>query len=216
MSAMPLDGGRIVTSDGLDLVPGRLGVRLRRGAARPTPTALYARGRDGRHHLLGPAARIGLPTTGSTRWQPPRSRRPAALEPFRTQHLPQYHRARGRDGPRVRRGARDPRGYEPPAAPFGGLATASRARRVVHRGAPRPALPSLRCRRARATSRRRASCPRRARTRPPSRTICAAICPACWLSPTPEAAARLEALIRCYDPCISCATHFLTLDVSGW
>ena len=31
--------------------------------------------------------------------------------------------------------------------------------------------------------------------------------------PDPEATARLEALIRCYDPCISCATHFLELDV---
>jgi coenzyme F420-reducing hydrogenase alpha subunit len=31
--------------------------------------------------------------------------------------------------------------------------------------------------------------------------------------PEAEAAARLEALIRCYDPCISCATHFLELDV---
>ncbi|HKZ91446.1 MAG TPA: nickel-dependent hydrogenase large subunit [Candidatus Limnocylindrales bacterium] len=31
--------------------------------------------------------------------------------------------------------------------------------------------------------------------------------------PELEAAARLEALIRCYDPCISCATHFLNLEI---
>ena len=31
--------------------------------------------------------------------------------------------------------------------------------------------------------------------------------------PETEAAARLEALIRCYDPCISCATHFLSLEI---
>ena len=31
--------------------------------------------------------------------------------------------------------------------------------------------------------------------------------------PEPEAAAKLEALIRCYDPSISCATHFLRLEV---
>jgi coenzyme F420-reducing hydrogenase alpha subunit len=31
--------------------------------------------------------------------------------------------------------------------------------------------------------------------------------------PELEAAARLEALIRCYDPCISCATHFLRLEI---
>ena len=31
--------------------------------------------------------------------------------------------------------------------------------------------------------------------------------------PDAEAALRLEALVRCYDPCISCATHFLELDI---
>jgi coenzyme F420-reducing hydrogenase alpha subunit len=31
--------------------------------------------------------------------------------------------------------------------------------------------------------------------------------------PQPVATARLEALIRCYDPCISCATHFLDLEI---
>jgi coenzyme F420-reducing hydrogenase alpha subunit len=31
--------------------------------------------------------------------------------------------------------------------------------------------------------------------------------------PDAEATARLEALIRCYDPCISCATHFLDVSV---
>ena len=31
--------------------------------------------------------------------------------------------------------------------------------------------------------------------------------------PETEAAAKLEALIRCYDPCISCATHFLRLEI---
>jgi coenzyme F420-reducing hydrogenase alpha subunit len=29
----------------------------------------------------------------------------------------------------------------------------------------------------------------------------------------PEATVRLEQLIRSYDPCISCATHFLDLTV---
>jgi len=31
--------------------------------------------------------------------------------------------------------------------------------------------------------------------------------------PHPEATVRLEQLIRSYDPCISCATHFLTLEI---
>jgi coenzyme F420-reducing hydrogenase alpha subunit len=31
--------------------------------------------------------------------------------------------------------------------------------------------------------------------------------------PNREAAAACERVIRCYDPCISCATHFLRLEV---
>jgi coenzyme F420-reducing hydrogenase alpha subunit len=31
--------------------------------------------------------------------------------------------------------------------------------------------------------------------------------------PHHEIVSRLEALIRCYDPCISCAAHFLDLDL---
>ena len=31
--------------------------------------------------------------------------------------------------------------------------------------------------------------------------------------PHAEATVRLEQLIRAYDPCISCATHFLTLEI---
>jgi sulfhydrogenase subunit alpha len=33
--------------------------------------------------------------------------------------------------------------------------------------------------------------------------------------PNEEAALRAEHLIRNYDPCISCATHFLKLKVEG-
>jgi coenzyme F420-reducing hydrogenase alpha subunit len=33
--------------------------------------------------------------------------------------------------------------------------------------------------------------------------------------PHAEATHRLEQLIRSYDPCISCATHFLDLQVTG-
>jgi len=33
--------------------------------------------------------------------------------------------------------------------------------------------------------------------------------------PPAEATHRLEQLIRSYDPCISCATHFLSLNVEA-
>jgi coenzyme F420-reducing hydrogenase alpha subunit len=33
--------------------------------------------------------------------------------------------------------------------------------------------------------------------------------------PRAEATVRLEQLIRSYDPCISCATHFLNLEIAG-
>ncbi len=41
----------------------------------------------------------------------------------------------------------------------------------------------------------------------------AAFAPQVLSLPHAEATVRLEQLIRCYDPCISCATHFLNLEI---
>ena len=61
--------------------------------------------------------------------------------------------------------------------------------------------------------RRRRSCRRPRRTRPRSRTTCAASSSARSTCPTPSCSVRCEQTIRNYDPCISCATHFLKLEI---
>ena len=43
----------------------------------------------------------------------------------------------------------------------------------------------------------------------------AAFAPAVLDLPQPEATHKLEMMIRAYDPCISCATHFLDLRIVG-
>ena len=55
----------------------------------------------------------------------------------------------------------------------------------------------------------RRSCRRPRRTSSRSRTTCAASSSATPTSPTTSCARRCEQTIRNYDPCISCATHFL-------
>ena len=182
-----LDDGRIVTSDGLDLSPARLGERLRGGAARGLQRALTRTGHDGRHHLLGPdRARRRWPATGCIPWRggARRERRPRArsattssaasrLGPSswstpRAEALEIDRRLRAA-GPCVRsRGSAWP------------------ARGLVDGGATGTPVPSLRPGRARAWSRTRASCrrrpePGRDRGRPARRT-----CPACWRYPTPR------------------------------
>ena len=58
-----LDTGRMVTSEGLDLAPSEWETAFVEEQVEDS-TALYARGRDGRHHLLGPAARLTLAGDG--------------------------------------------------------------------------------------------------------------------------------------------------------
>ena len=75
-------------------------------------------------------------------------------------------------------------------------------------------LPPLRDRRRRARSSTRGSSRRRRRTSARSRRTCARVGRArTSTSTTTRCAMRCEQAIRNYDPCISCATHFLTLDV---
>ena len=66
---------------------------------------------------------------------------------------------------------------------------------------------------ATATSSRRGSCRRRARTRRPSRPTSRSSPRPSSTGPTTRSTHLLEQLIRSYDPCISCATHFLELEV---
>ena len=78
-----------------------------------------------------------------------------------------------------------------------------------HRGAARPALSPLPARRGRHDRRRARSCRRPRRTRPSIEEDLAGFVGG-WLDlPDDELRHRCEQTVRNYDPCISCATHFL-------
>ena len=100
--------------------------------------------------------------------------------------------------------------FDPPAVEF---EPARRPRLRGDRGAARAAVPALRSSPRTARSSARRSCRRRRRTRRRSRRT--------WRSSWAQnldldddaLRHRCEQAIRNYDPCISCATHFLTLDM---
>ena len=180
--------------------------------------ALERAARDARR-----ARRLPRRAAGALRAQlRPSCRRSRARPPPRSglgdvvpQPVPEHRRARRRDGLRVRRGAADHRrSYEPPDP---AVRRGDPARRVGHggsRGAARDLLAPLRARRRRARSSTRRSCRRPRRTRRRSRRTCVGVVQARRSHlPDDELAHRCEQAIRNYDPCISCATHFLRLEV---
>ena len=74
-------------------------------------------------------------------------------------------------------------------------------------------LPSLHGRRATASFRTPTSCRPRRRTRRPSRRTCADFVPHNQELSDADMTWKCEQAVRNYDPCISCATHFLKLTV---
>ena len=213
-TATPIEPGPVVTSGGLDIAPrGVRGARHRgaRGALAPrcTPGCATAR------------------ATWSARWPATRCNRdglsPVAREAADAgglgagvpQPVPQHRRPRRRDGLRARRGAA--RSSTPTSRPT------------------RPRVDGRAARRRSATARprRRAACCSTATSSTPTGTIIAArIVPptsqnqasiearparlrraAAWTWTTTSCATAASRPIRNYDPCISCATHFLDLTV---
>jgi coenzyme F420-reducing hydrogenase alpha subunit len=206
-----LDTGRLVTSEGVDIDPGdweSAFVEEHVGHS----TALQARGRDGRHHLLGPSARVVLSGEGLDA-----QAREALAEAGGTELLRRNMFA-----------SITARGVELVHAIAEAVA-------IIEAYAP-PDAPRVRWEPRAGTAAWSTEAPRgllfhsygvgadgriqSARIVPPT-----AQNQACMEDdlrgyvadvldlPEVEAAARLEALIRCYDPCISCATHFLELEV---
>jgi coenzyme F420-reducing hydrogenase alpha subunit len=208
----PLDAGRIRSTGGIDLDPGDWESAFEEVQVEGT-TALVARGRDGRHHLLGPAARIGL---AAGHLHPEAAAAldaaggPAAVvgERFRSivaRAVEMVHATAS--ALELLDGIKAPaRPWEPWRARPGIAAWSTEAPRglLFHRyDVDENGLVAA------------------ARIVPPTSQNQAAIeddlrafLPSVLQLPDAEATARLEALIRCYDPCISCATHFLTLEVA--
>jgi sulfhydrogenase subunit alpha len=206
-----LDTGRLITTEGIDIDPGEWdGAFSEQHVAHST--ALQAASLDGKHHLLGPASRVVL--AGD------------ALHPLAAEALD----ASG--GSEVLRrnmfAAITARGiemihaaaeamaiieaYQPPDEAWtpwepraGKAAWASEAPRGVlfHRYDVDEQGRVVTARIVPPTSQNQAF------MEDDMRDYVASVLDL----PEPAAAARLEALIRCYDPCISCATHFLRLEI---
>ena len=193
--------------------PERLAARPSTRSSHEGSNALHARTTDGGVYLLGPAARIAL--AGEQ------------LHPARGRGARRDRAGRRRSGA-TRTGASRPgrssSSARPPRRSTSSTATArppgrpSPGPRGRRRRAGRPrrraASSSIATRSTSAgASRAPRSSRRRARTRARSRPTWSAFAPHVLDLPHDEATIRLEQLIRSYDPCISCATHFLDLSI---
>jgi sulfhydrogenase subunit alpha len=207
----PMCDGRIVGSDGLDLAPGAWGEAFHEVQV-PWSNALQARLGGTRPYLLGPSARVVL-AGGRLH--------PEALAQLRSSGLADEIR-------------RNP--FRSIVARAIELVHATHeALELVDRYQP-PADPAIGWQPRPGTAAWSTEAPRgllfhsyeldadgrivRARIVPPTSQNQAAIeadlarfAPSVLDLPMAEATLRLEQLIRSYDPCISCATHFLDLTV---
>ena len=211
----PFNDGRIVSNDGIDLPLTDWTKAFEEFQVEGT-NALHARSKDGKGpYLLGPAARVSLCADQLH----PVAR--ALLEETGMQDMIRTNIyasivARAVELVHAIAEALDIiDAYRPPESPAvewrpraGVAAWATEAPRGMllpplrdRRGGPHRPLPDRAARRRR--TRRRSK--RTSSTPPTTRCAC----------PTPEATHRLEQMIRSYDPCISCATHFLDLSIEA-
>jgi coenzyme F420-reducing hydrogenase alpha subunit len=209
----PMDEGRIVSSDGLDLPPSAWEQAFREEQVEGT-SALHARTREGEAYLLGPTARIAL---AGERLHPLAREALDATgqEPELATNVFRSILARAVELVQATAEARDLlAAYEPPREdavrwrPVAGTAAwATEAPRglLFHR-----------------YTLDQDGIVRSARIVPPTSQNQAAIeadlarfAPSVLDLPPAEATRRFEQLIRSYDPCISCAAHFLDLSVES-
>jgi coenzyme F420-reducing hydrogenase alpha subunit len=206
-----LDTGRLVTTEGIDVDPGDWDEAFSEQHVEHS-TALQATSLDGKHHLLGPSSRVVLSGEGL---------HPLAKEALESSGGQEIIRrnmfaAINARGIELIHAAAEAiaiiEAYEPPADPFvswepraGKASWATEAPRGVlfHRYDVDEEGRVVKARIVPPTSQNQAF------MEDDMRGFAGSVLDL----PEPEAAARLEALIRCYDPCISCATHFLRLEV---
>ena len=207
----PFNDGRIVSTDGLDLAPGDWGSAFEELQVEGS-NALHARTHAGEVYLLGPTARIALDAA---------SLHPLAAEALAATGLADairtnIHRSIVARAVELLHACAEARdiidGYVPPAAP-----------RVPF--TPRAGVAAWSTEAPRGLLHHRYEVDERgfvtaAQIVPPTsqnqgaiEADLAAFAPTVLDLPHAEATRRLEMLIRAYDPCISCATHFLDLRV---
>ena len=176
--------------------------------------ALQSRGRDERPYLLGPASRITLDADRLHPLAAAALARTGLAEEIRTNPYRSIVARAVELVDAVAEALDLIDAYQPPADAAAPWRPGPGSGGLGDRGPTRPHLPFLRPRRTR---------PRRhARIVPPTSQNQAAIeadlatfAPRVLDLPRAEATHRIEQLIRSYDPCISCATHFLDLTVEA-
>jgi coenzyme F420-reducing hydrogenase alpha subunit len=206
-----LDTGRLVTTEGIDIDPGEWDSAFEEQHVEHS-TALQATSLDGKHHLLGPASRVVLSGQGLHPLAQEALEASGGVEILRRNMFASIT-ARGIE---LVHAAAEAiaicEAYEPPADPYvewearaGKASWASEAPRgtLFHRYDVDERGRVVTARIVPPTSQNQAF------MEDDMREYVGTVIDL----PEPEAAAKLEALIRCYDPCISCATHFLELEV---
>jgi coenzyme F420-reducing hydrogenase alpha subunit len=212
-SEYPMNEGRIVSTDGLDLAPTDWPSEFSEHQV-AWSNALQSRGRDGRPYLLGPAARItlaagqlhpvaaaALAATGlaaEIAVNPYRSivaraielvdAAAEALDIVEAYRPPDRAATEWRPGPASAAWATEaPRGLIFHAYELDDRGLVTRAQIVPPTSQNQAAIEA----------------------------DLAAFAPRVLSLSRPDATLRIEQLIRSYDPCISCATHFLDLSVEN-
>jgi sulfhydrogenase subunit alpha len=207
----PMNEGRIVSSDGLDIAPTDWRTEFSEEQV-AWSHALHARGRDGRAYLLGPMARITLagdrlhPTAAAALRQTGLAGE-IAVNPYRSIV------ARAVELVDATAEALDiVEGYQQPdaaAAPWQpGPANAAWATE-----APRGLIFHAYELDDRGLVAHAQIVPPTSQNQAAIEADLAAFAPRVLDLPRDKATLRIEQLIRSYDPCISCATHFLDLSV---
>ena len=207
----PYNDGRIVSTDGLDLAPGRWGDAFEEHHLEGS-NALHARTHDGRVYLLGPTARIAL-SAGQLH---PMAAEALAATGLAEEIRTNIHRsivaravellhacAEARD---LIDGYREPSEPQVPFLPRAGTAAWSTE-------APRGLLHHRYEVDERGHVTAAAIVPPTSQNQGAIEADLVAFAPSVLDLPHAEATHRLEMLIRAYDPCISCATHFLDLRI---
>jgi sulfhydrogenase subunit alpha len=207
----PMNEGRIVSTDGLDIAPWDWRSEFAEQQV-PWSNALQARGRDGRPYLLGPAARI---TLAAAQLHPLAAAALAAtglaaeiaVNPYRgiVARAIELVDATAEAVDIIDR-------YEPPRAARTdwqpGPATAAWATE-----APRGLIFHAYELDDHGHVAHAQIVPPTSQNQAAIEADLAAFAPSVLGLPHAEATLRIEQLIRSYDPCISCATHFLDLHV---
>jgi sulfhydrogenase subunit alpha len=210
-SEYPFNDGRIVSSDGLDIAPGAWGDSFEELHLEGS-NALHARTRHGAVYLLGPTARVSL---AGGRLHPLAA---AALEAtgLRDAIRTNIHRsivaravellhacAEARDIIDAYRSPREPRVPFTPRAGIAAWSTEAPRGLLHHRYEVDEQGHVAHAQIVPPTSQNQGAI----------EADLAAFAPSVLELPQAEAVHRLEMLIRAYDPCISCATHFLDLRI---